>query len=57
MTKAEYKAALGAGIDAILTNPTDVTDTQRRACVDQMIANLNTETVNPDHATHPVTKG
>lgn len=57
MTKSEYKAALSADIDAIFTNPAEVTDAQKRACVDQMIANLNTDTVNPDHATHPVTKG
>lgn len=57
MTKSEYKAALSAGLDEIFTTPLEVTEAQKRACVDQMIVNLNTETVNPDKDTHPVTKG
>jgi len=57
MTKAEYIAAATAGIGAILTNPAEVTDDQKRACIDQWITNLNQDTVNPDKATHPVIKG
>ena len=57
MTKAEYKAAVSAGIDAILTNSLEVTDAQKRACIDQWVTNLNVDTVNPDKDTHPIIKG
>lgn len=56
MTSKDYKAALNANIDAILNTP-EVTLEQKRAVVDQMIRNLNTDTVNPDHVAHPVIKG
>lgn len=56
MTKRDYKMALNEGIDAILNTP-EVTLEQKMAVVDQMIRNLNTDTVNPDHVTHPVIKG
>lgn len=55
-TKTAFLAALQNGIGAILTNDY-VSDEQKRAVVNQAIANLNTDTVNPDHVAHPIIKG
>lgn len=43
--------------DLLPTDGSAVTDTQKRACVDKAIENLNNLTVNPDAATRPVIKG
>jgi len=56
MKKSEYKEALSAGINEILSTP-EVSEEQKIEVVNRMIANLNTDTVNPDHVAHPVIKG
>lgn len=56
MTKEEFKADLTTGINDLLTTD-EVTDAQKRAVRDQMISNLNLDTVNPDKPLYPAIKG
>lgn len=58
ITRQMYFDCITDGIwDLLPTDGSGVTDTQKIECVSQMISNLNTDTVNPDHVAHPVIKG
>lgn len=56
MTPQGYKEKIVEGLDNVLLSE-DVADSEKLEAVDAVIRNLNTDTVNPDHATRPVIKG
>lgn len=57
MTRQDWLNALVHNVNSILPATGELTDTQRNDALNQVVANCNTDTVNPDKATHPVVRG